>query len=533
MEPPARCGARWTRGTSPVPCLTDLRTRGCRRSTGVPTAMRTHEERGTAAGPGLALQRPDLAQPRHDPIRERCASRCEGVGEPMAVSEAATPNPAGNAMGTVTPRYPCRTTRRCVPMGEPSCTLLIIERTASSVVRSGSRKARAFLCCVGVVHDAPPRRGRARSLRTWSTRGRGVPKFTDRGDPTPRRRPGITVLSGVDRRTRPDTTSAAERRGRAGGVGPSPRCARIALIPIDIGAEHVYSYTRLPLTCLLRRGVMGLLERRSQPSRPPWFRLRIVAPIAVVLASAGTAGLVSVHQDAPRAAAASDGCGSGVPANKCNPVSVPGTSPGAPGTTVPKRDLPALPANAASLPAVPATIRCGANFFSQSELQALQARFGVSTCFRFAGSDQWIAFGNGTTPSSTSRPPRSAPGGSMVAVLNCSASASTCLTANAAHTFSSFTVYYPPNPRSRSTLIGYYGEGILQIANGGCSLFLFDVNTRSWYPGSGNAAESLAAEQPSTPAQSTVKAVSTPSAAAGKSALALPAPADTGDCPQY
>lgn len=273
-----------------------------------------------------------------------------------------------------------------------------------------------------------------------------------------------------------------------------------------------------------------------------WSRSRVrwgisprscAAAAALILATAGIGGFFSLHESYPKAAAASGGCGSGVPASKCSPVGTQTTKPGPPGTTVPTSNLPAPPASANSLPTVPSATQCGSGFLSSSELQKLEGAFGALTCFRFDGSDQWVVVGNGTTVNPSGGLPQVAPSGSMVAVLECSPSDDACLSANTTHTFSSFTVYYPPEPFSRSDLVGYYGEGILQIADAGCSLFLFDVNTLSWYPGSDSDAQALALEHPLTAAQSTVETVRTPPPAPGASAMSQPAPAGTGDCPQY
>ena len=246
----------------------------------------------------------------------------------------------------------------------------------------------------------------------------------------------------------------------------------------------------------------------------------LVCAMVLALAAVGLAGASSLHCRNPRAAAATGVCGPLIPANKCNPIlSTTTTRPLPPQTEIPP--LPPVPAS----PTTPSTTQCGRDFFTSVELDTLRARFGLLDCFQFAGSDQWIVFGDGMTVSSTSNPPGAAPGGAMVAVLECSDSE--CLTANSTHSFTSFTVYYPPDPSSgRSDLGGFYGEGLLMVYNGNCSMFLFDVNTLTWYPASASDAQSLASGV-------LPPAVNVPSEVSGATALSQLAPRSTGDCPSY
>lgn len=257
-------------------------------------------------------------------------------------------------------------------------------------------------------------------------------------------------------------------------------------------------------------------------------KIRLLAlAILLVLGTAGVVGILSLHGRPHPAGAVSGGCGVGVPANKCNPIVSPTTAPAPPGSTIPQTAIPPPPSTGvASLPATPPITQCGAGFFTSAELQRLSAHFGMENCFKFDGSNQWIIFGNGESVTSPGTPPPAAPGGSMVAVLECSTSDAGCLSATSAHLFSSFTVYYPPNP-GRSVLLGSYGEGILQIANGGCSVFLFDVNTLTWYRGTASEAQSLAKGDPLS------GAVTVPPPATGAAAQAQAAPFSSRDCPQY
>ncbi len=252
-----------------------------------------------------------------------------------------------------------------------------------------------------------------------------------------------------------------------------------------------------------------------------------VAGAALALAAAGLAGgALSLHGGISRAAAASDGCGPLIPTQKCNPtLSQTTTRPVAPQTETPPPP-PAAPGTAPS-PATAPTTQCGPDFFTATERNTLEARFGLLNCFQFVGSDQWVVFGDGMTVASASTPPSAAPGGAMVAVLECSPSDSTCSNADSIHSFTSFSVYYPPDPSSgRSDLSGFYGDGILMIYNGGCSIFFFDVNTLTWYPASASDAQSLATGVlPS--------AVSVPPQVSGATAVSQLAPRGTGDCPSY
>ncbi len=260
-----------------------------------------------------------------------------------------------------------------------------------------------------------------------------------------------------------------------------------------------------------------------------WFRsptLRWIAlGSAVVIGAATVTSLLLENGGAAPAAAQVGGCGTGVPASKCVPISGPTGAIAAPGTTT---TPPPPPADLAPTPSSAPTIGCGTDFFSNSTWNQLEAHFGQLNCFQFQGSDQWIVFGDGMSVTSTATPPGSAPGGSVVAVMNCASSpSSACMEADSPHSFSSFTVYYPPDPGSgRSDLAAFDGSGRLVISDGYCSVFVFDANTLTWYLGDAGDAEALAQGQ-------LAHRATVPPPVAGDRALQESVPASTGDCPQY
>lgn len=246
----------------------------------------------------------------------------------------------------------------------------------------------------------------------------------------------------------------------------------------------------------------------------------LVAALALALVVGGCIAAFSLHRSLPRADATGSECSPLIPANKCNPTT------GSSGTTVPATTPPPPPASGTGSATTKLTTICGPTFFTSTERRTLTSRFGLLTCFRFDQSDQWVVFGDGMTVTKGS-PDTAAPGGAMVAVLKCSASDSACSDTNVPHSFTSFQVSYPPDPSSgRSDLGAVEADGVLLIQNGYCSMFDFDLNTLTWYPGTASDTQSIAAGH-------TPPAVSVPPQASGATAVSQPAPIATGDCPSY
>jgi hypothetical protein len=160
------------------------------------------------------------------------------------------------------------------------------------------------------------------------------------------------------------------------------------------------------------------------------------------------------------------------------------------------RGLPAQdssPAAAGLAPAADGVTNCGATFFTAAEAKQLTSTFGLISCFRLTGQDQWILIGNGlatTTPA-----PTAAPGGAIVAVESCASGDAACLNPDATRGFSSFVVTRPPDPLARPLeLQTVAGHSVLVLSAAPCGLFSFDVNSLQWYGGSISALRALLAD---------------------------------------
>lgn len=247
------------------------------------------------------------------------------------------------------------------------------------------------------------------------------------------------------------------------------------------------------------------------------MRLLVPALMLAMAAAGGSAVAISARSGPLRAAAAKPACSPLTPQQKCDPET------GEISTATPTTTR----ANTATLITQAPTTNCGRTFFTSTERQTLMSHFGQLTCFRLDATGQWVVFANGMTVVKSGFPVPAAPGGSMIAVLNCSRTSTPCLNANTPHSFSSFKVFYPPEPGSgRSNLEAVAAGGIVTVYNGDCSNFLFDLETLTWYPGTSATAQALAAGR--APA-----AVNVPASVTGTIAQSVPAPRGTGDCPTY
>ena len=136
-------------------------------------------------------------------------------------------------------------------------------------------------------------------------------------------------------------------------------------------------------------------------------------------------------------------------------------------------------------------VACGRSFLSSAAQSALTANFGVPFCngYRSASEIVWtvVGFGGSVTyherPATATATVRTAPGGSMVAVLICTLK-TTCANPNSTHPFSEFRVY--PAPDSTTPLqFGHPGMGapFLALQNGIASTCddVFDPVTAKWY----------------------------------------------------
>jgi hypothetical protein len=159
---------------------------------------------------------------------------------------------------------------------------------------------------------------------------------------------------------------------------------------------------------------------------------------------------------------------------------------------------PSLPperssATAAGLaPGTAGVIDCGATFFTAAGAKQLTNTFGLISCFRLSGQDQWIVLGDGiATAASTSA---AAPGGAIVAVERCQSGDTTCLNPDATRSFSSFVATRPPDPQARPLeLQTVAGNAVLLLSTAQCGLFSFDVSSLQWHGGSASAIHALLA----------------------------------------
>ena len=152
-----------------------------------------------------------------------------------------------------------------------------------------------------------------------------------------------------------------------------------------------------------------------------------------------------------------------------------------------------------------------------AEASQLTSAFGLLSCFRLTGQDQWILLGSGT---STSAPGLAGtPGGAIVAVERCPGGDAACLNPDATRSFSSFMVARPPDPLGEPLeLQAVAGPSVLLLSNARCGLFSFDVGSLRWYRGTRSAVHALlthpGGQQP----------VAAAPAVTGSQALAAPPP---------
>lgn len=235
----------------------------------------------------------------------------------------------------------------------------------------------------------------------------------------------------------------------------------------------------------------------------------IAALVALVVGSRATIVGVQPSTTATTEPTLMD-CGRGVPLVKCNPSLY---SPAASLKPV---------AGVVATPALEPTVRttaCPVGFFSGVQWDQLGAQFGSVQCFFVSEAGSWVVFGNGL--SLTSAITQAAPGGSIVAVLDCDVADTACRDPSTQHDFADFTVTYTPQPRAgKATLIAIDPGGLLEIATGTCLPTVFDIADLSWYSSDSTTISQLAAKQSVTPAYPTI----TPTG--GSQALTMPSPPD-------
>ena len=166
---------------------------------------------------------------------------------------------------------------------------------------------------------------------------------------------------------------------------------------------------------------------------------------------------------------------------------------------------------------------CGQTFFSATTKAQLTQHFGMGTgCFRPKDSDQWVLVRSDMTVGLGGTPPPPAPGGAIVALLDCAASDTACLNASATHTFATFTVYYMPYPEiSRADLLLATqppNTDLVIIAD--CGDYTFDTHNHQWYNLSSTQEDELKAG-----VTATLPTVPAPTSVSGAQGLANSAPA--------
>jgi len=235
---------------------------------------------------------------------------------------------------------------------------------------------------------------------------------------------------------------------------------------------------------------------RSSRKRPPAARYkhpashgpslrpaRIFAVIPVIAVAAALTGLVLAGRSTALGGPPAYSCTGQMSAAKCRAV-----QQAAP--TLPPERSPAAAAGLA--PSTAGVIDCGTAFFTAAEAKQLTSTFGLISCFRLTGQDQWIVIGSGV--STTASSPTAAPGGAIVAVERCQSGDTACLNPKATRSFSSFVVTRPPDPQARPLeLQTVAGNSVLLLSTAQCGLFSFDVTSLQWYGGSASAIHALLA----------------------------------------
>src|SRR5215469_11652275 len=137
---------------------------------------------------------------------------------------------------------------------------------------------------------------------------------------------------------------------------------------------------------------------------------------------------------------------------------------------LPAQKQNSAPAAAGLTPGTAGMVNCGATFFTAAGARQLASTFGVISCFRLTGQDQWILLGSGMSTAASG--PAAAPGGSIVAVERCRSGDAACLNPGVTRSFSSFVVTRPPDPQARPLeLQTIAGNSVLVLSAAPCGLF--------------------------------------------------------------
>ena len=218
----------------------------------------------------------------------------------------------------------------------------------------------------------------------------------------------------------------------------------------------------------------------------------------------------------PRATAAGN-CAVSVPAAKCAALLAAAPPPLITSQPVPAPGSPPQPiAPPSPLAQPPTAVPCGPSFFDAATAAQLTAQFGLIDCFRFTDRPVWLVVATGMdADAATTR------GGEMIALDRCAISDSACLNPDLTHTFSSFSVYYPPQPAPGGGRVdAVFGSGLLDFTTP-CGPVLFDVSRAVWY------SQAYLSDLEHGGADPTL---TTPASVTGSAALVTSAPPATGGC---
>ena len=228
-------------------------------------------------------------------------------------------------------------------------------------------------------------------------------------------------------------------------------------------------------------------RKRQQAARYKPFpgRALKLAVIPVIAVAAALTGLILTGRSSALGGPPALSCTGQMSAAKCKAVQQAARG-------LPAQNQNSAPAAAGLTPGTAGMVNCGATFFTAAAARQLASTFGVISCFRLTGQDQWILLGSGMSTAASG--PAAAPGGAIVAVERCRSGDAACLNPGATRSFSSFVVTRPPDPQARPLeLQTIAGNSVLVLSAAPCGLFSLDVGSLQWYGGSASAIHALLA----------------------------------------
>ncbi len=230
--------------------------------------------------------------------------------------------------------------------------------------------------------------------------------------------------------------------------------------------------------------------------------------VGVALVIAGEPAYLSANSSTPAVS-----WGRGIPAEKCNPELAP------PLRTMPQR----VPKPKSPAPLGPKDRLCGRYFFISQQLYQMRIHFGSISCFGLG--DRWVIVGDGQQTNPATLPPPPTVGGAIIAVEQCEPNDTMCLSPDVPHSFSDFTVSYPPDPAGQLEVADLATLQLINVTDGGCGSFTFDTVTRRWYTTTPSSVAELSS------AKDMPSPIKVPPSVPATVALSASAPhADLGSC---